>query len=66
MDAISKKRPQSKAEHMKLVKEYMQLRSPKFNVSVFIDAKYGGVENAEGTWELKELRDMIGANKDGK
>lgn len=33
---------------------------------LLIDVKYGGIENAEGTWELKELRDMIGANKDGK
>lgn len=33
---------------------------------IAIAEKYGGVENAEGTWELKELRDMIGANEDGR
>lgn len=33
---------------------------------LLIDVKYGGIANAEGTWELKELRDMIGANKDGR
>lgn len=31
-----------------------------------IDEKYGGIENAEGSWELKKLREMIGANEDGK
>lgn len=35
-------------------------------VQMIIDVKYGGIENAEGTWELKELRDMIGANEDGR
>lgn len=37
MDAISKKRPQPKKELMKLVKDEIQLRSPKFNAAVFID-----------------------------
>ncbi len=33
---------------------------------LLIDVKYGGVEKAEGSWELKQLRDMIGATEDGR
>lgn len=33
---------------------------------IAIDEKYGGIENAEGTPELEELRQMIGAYEDGK
>ncbi len=34
---LSKKRPQPKKELMKLVKDEIQLRSPKFNAAAFID-----------------------------
>lgn len=37
MDAISKKRPQPKAELMKLVNDQIELKSAKYNATVFIE-----------------------------
>lgn len=63
-------------------KTYMPIKIPKLSrediyeaqerqkqrrrLLLLIDVKYGGIDHAEGSWELKKLREMMGANEDGK
>ena len=63
-------------------KTYMPIKIPKLSrediyeaqerqkqrrrLLLLIDVKYGGIDHAEGSWELKKLREMIGANEDGR
>ena len=50
----------------KELNEALERKKRRSALLIAIDEKYGGIENAEGTWELKELRDMIGAIKGGE
>lgn len=63
-------------------KTYMPIKIPKLSrediyeaqerqkqrrrLLLLIDVKYGGIDHAEGSWELKKLREMMGANEDGR
>lgn len=48
------------------LKQARERKRKRRRLLLLIDVKYGGIANAEGTWELKKFREMIGANKDGK
>lgn len=48
------------------LKQAQERKRERRRLLLLIDVKYGGIENAEGSWELKQLRDMIGATEDGR
>lgn len=55
--------PRLTPENLKQARERKRKRR---RLLLLIDVKYGGIANAEGPWELKKLREMMGANKDGR
>lgn len=48
------------------LKQAQERKRERRRLLLLIDVKYGGIENAEGTPELEELRQMIGAYEDGR
>lgn len=50
----------------KELNQALERKRKRRRLLLLIDVKYGGIDHAEGTWELKELRDMIGATEYGR
>lgn len=48
------------------LKQAQERKRERRRLLLLIDVKYGGIENAEGSWELNKFREMIGANEDGR
>lgn len=48
------------------LKQAQERQKHRRRLLLLIDVKYGGIENAEGTPELEELRQMMGAYEDGR
>lgn len=48
------------------LKQAQERKRERRRLLLLIDVKYGGIDHAEGSWELKKLREMIGANEDGR